>query len=271
MEKHFMNKYPRIGLGTWEINDREVCAETVARAIEIGYRHIDTAQFYKNEEYVGEGIAKSKVNREDLFVATKIWVDNLSRDKVMKTTEQSLHRLGLDYIDCLYVHWPAKTYEPQETLQAFEKLQEEGTIKHIGVSNFTVELLEQARDIMKKPIFANQVEMHPLNQQKKLRNYQIKNDIKLVAYSPFRHGTLFDNQDLQKIADGYECSVARLSLAWLLSKENVLPVPKARGKKHLVDNFKALELKLKAEDIERIDALDEENRFIDPPFAAWNN
>jgi 2,5-diketo-D-gluconate reductase B len=268
--ENFLGDYPRIGLGTWENTDREECINSVREGIKIGYRHIDTAQFYKNEEYVGEGIAQASVDRDELFVATKVWFKNMRYDDVIKSTEESLEKLGLDYVDCLYVHWPSKPYSAEETMPAFEELKKQGLIKYIGVSNFTIDLLKEAREVLSEPVFANQVEMHPLLQQADLREFQNEENIKLVAYSPFRHGTIFNNDTLEKIADKHNVSVARVCLAWQLSKQNVLPIPKARGEEHLRDNFLALQLELSPEDIALIDSIGPEDRYIDPPFGPWN-
>lgn len=264
-----LEKIPPVGLGTWENTDPEQCAHSVKTAIDIGYRHIDTAQFYNNEEAVGRGIASANIPREKLFVATKVWFKNLTYDGVLSSTAESLDKLGLDYLDCLYIHWPAGSYSLDETLPAFEKLVEENTIRHFAVSNFTVDLLDEARDFLTIPIFANQVEMHPLHQQNELRKYLNEQDIYLVAYSPFRHGTIFNNPVLNEIAEKYGISVAQVCLGWLKELEGVFPIPKATGREHLEDNFEAQNLELERDDLEKINMLDRQDRYVDPPFAAW--
>ena len=165
------DQMPMLGLGTWQNDDSQQCADSVETALEMGYRHVDTAQIYKNEDAVGDGIAAADVDREDIFLATKVWIDRLSSDDVISSTKDSLDRLGTDYLDLLYVHWPAGEYEPAETLQAFAELYEEGTIRNIGVSNFEPEHVDEARRAIDAPIFANQVELHPLLQQSELREY----------------------------------------------------------------------------------------------------
>ena len=265
-----LEEIPTIGFGTWENTDPEQCAYSVKTAIDLGYRHIDTAQFYDNERAVGRGIAESEVEREELFVATKVWFKNLTYDKVLSSTEESLEKLGLDYLDCLYIHWPAGPYDPDETLPAFEKLVEEKIVRNFAVSNFTVELIEEAADFLTIPIFANQVEMHPLHQQKEMREYLVENNMKLSAYSPFRHGTIFDNPTLNEIADKHEVSVARICLAWMRNLEGVYPIPKATGREHIEDNFGARKLDLPPADREKINSLDRQDRYVDPPFAPWH-
>lgn len=157
---------PAIGLGTWQNTDRDTCRESVATALELGYGHVDTAQAYGNEEYVGEGLADADVDRDEVFLATKVWTTEMRHDEVLTSTEKSLERLGTDYVDVLYVHWPAGEYEAEDTLAAFEELRESGRIRHIGVSNFTPRHLDEALDVV--DVAVNQVEMHPLLQQSEL-------------------------------------------------------------------------------------------------------
>ena len=146
---------PMLGLGTWENTDPETCVESVKTALECGYRHVDTAQVYDNEEAVGRGIVRADVDREDVFLATKVWIDNLGYEDVLETTRASLDRLGVDAVDLLYVHWPAGAYDPEETLRAFEELRDRGSIDRIGVSNFEPRHLETAREYLDGPVFAN--------------------------------------------------------------------------------------------------------------------
>jgi diketogulonate reductase-like aldo/keto reductase len=261
---------PALGFGTWQNDDPEQCTESVRTALEVGYRHVDTAQVYDNEAAVGGGIEAASVDREDVFLATKVWIDQLAHDDVLSSTEASLDRLGTDYLDLLYVHWPADAYDPEGTLSAFEELYEAGTIERIGVSNFETEHLDAAREAIDAPIFANQVEMHPLLQQQELREYCEDADIELVAYSPLARGQVFDVDVLSDIADDHGVSEAAVSLAWLREK-GVTAIPKATGEAHIRDNWSSLTLELSADDVERIDALDERRRLIDPDFGpdAW--
>ncbi|QLD91183.1 aldo/keto reductase [Natronomonas salina] len=261
---------PVLGLGTWENDDAEQCAESVRTALEAGYRHVDTAQIYGNEDAVGDGIAAADVDREDVFLATKVWIDELSHDDVIESTEESLDRLGTDYLDLLYVHWPAREYEAEETLGALEELKEDGKIDRIGVSNFEPEHLETAQDAIDAPIFANQVEMHPLLQQRELREYCADTDIELVAYSPLARGDVFDVDVISEIADAHDASAAQVSLAWLREK-GVTAIPKATGEDHIRDNWESLGASLSDEEVERIDDIDRTERQVHPDFApdAW--
>ena len=259
---------PMLGLGTWENEDPEQCTESVRSALETGYRHIDTAQAYGNEESVGEGIEQADVPREDVFLATKVWTSNLNYDDVIHSTTESLDKLDTGSVDLLYTHWPAEEYDPEDTLPAFEELKDRGAIDRIGVSNFEPEHLDEARDVLDEPIFANQVECHPLLPQKELRDYCDEHDIELVAYSPLARGKVFEIDELSEIADKHDASEAQVSLAWLRAK-GVTVIPKATSDDHIADNWASLGVDLDDEDIERIDGIDERERQVDPDFAPW--
>nr|WP_210423484.1 aldo/keto reductase [Halorussus marinus] len=261
---------PRLGLGTWQNTEGDQCAESVRTALEAGYRHIDTAQAYDNEESVGEGIAAADVDREDVFLATKIWTSNLAHDDVLSTAEESLDKLGVDYVDLLYVHWPANEYDPEGTLSAFDQLYEEGLIENVGVSNFEPRHLDEAREILDAPVFANQVEMHPLLPQDELVEYGREHDINLVAYSPLARGEVFDVPEIQDVAEKHDASPAQVSLAWLLQRDGVAAIPKATSEEHILDNWGARDLDLDDEDVAKIESIDTRERQVDPDFGPWN-
>ena len=261
---------PGLGLGTWQNEDPDACAESVRTALEHGYRHVDTAQIYGNEAAVGRGIAEADVDREEVFLATKVWIDSLAPEDVVASTAESLEKLGTDYLDLLYIHWPARAYDPDGTLSAFEKLYEEGTIERIGVSNFEPAHIETAQSAIEAPIFANQIEIHPLLQQRELRAFCADAGIELVAYSPLARGDVFDVDVIAEIAADHGVSEAQVSLAWLQTKD-VTPIPKATGTDHIRDNWASLALELTDAEIDRIDAIDTERRFVDPDFGpeSW--
>ncbi|MGZ0747478.1 aldo/keto reductase [Haloparvum sp. AD34] len=268
--------FDRLGYGTYQLEDPEACAAGVAHAIETGYRHIDTAQGYDNEEYVAEGIERAVANpdvdvdREDLFVATKLSTSNLAYDDAVETAKESREKLGVDSIDLLYVHWPINTYDPEETLPALDHLVEEGVIDRVGLSNFRPDQLDEAREILDADVFAHQVECHPLFQQDELREYAREDDHWLVAYSPIARNKVADNEVIAEIAAKHDASPARVSLAWLLSKETVAPIPKAESFDHVEDNWAARDLELDEEDIARIDAIEGGERIVDFDEAPWN-
>jgi 2,5-diketo-D-gluconate reductase B len=261
---------PVLGLGTWQNEDPDQCAESVRRALEMGYRHVDTAQIYDNEAAVGRGIAEASVDREAVFLATKVWIDSLDPEAVRETTEASLERLGTDYVDLLYVHWPAGEYAPEATLGAFEALHERGAVRRVGVSNFEPHHLETAREAVDVPIFANQVEMHPLLQQSELRSYCADAGIELVAYSPLARGDVLGSEVLSAVAADRGVSEAQVSLAWL-RELGVTAIPKATGADHIRDNWASLELSLTDEELERIAAIERTDRKVHPEFGpeAW--
>ena len=265
----YSDAMPMLGLGTWENEDPDACAESVETALEMGYRHIDTAQIYGNEESVGEGLAAADVDREEIFLATKVWIDDLDHEGVIETTDESLDRLGVDSVDLMYVHWPSRTYDAEETLAAFNELHADGKIDRIGVSNFEPDQLREAIEISDAPIVANQVECHPLLQQEELRAVCEEEDVDLVAYSPLARGDVFDVQELQEIADDHDASPAQVSLAWL-RQQGITAIPKATSEAHIRDNWQSLSLTLSDAEIKRIESIDQTGRRVDPGFGPWN-
>lgn len=266
-ERHGM---PTLGFGTWKLTDRQQCVDAVTAALDAGYRHVDTAQVYDNEAAVGEGIARADVPREDVFLATKVWVSNLSPDDVIVSVEESLDRLGTDHVDLLYVHWPAGPYDPAATLGAFADLRDEGPVERIGVSNFEPGHIDRAREVLGEYPFANQVEMHPLLQQQELREYADGRDLELVAYSPLARGKVFDVPELSEIARKYGVSEAQVGLAWL-REMGVTPIPKSGRADHVRENWRSLGVELDAEDLALVDSIERTHRCVHPDLApaAW--
>ncbi|WP_324761033.1 aldo/keto reductase [Haloarcula montana] len=262
---------PELGLGTWQNTDPETCSETVRTALEMGYRHVDTAQYYGNEEAVGAGIEAADVPRDEIFVGSKVHAEKfgLAYDEVIEGLEVTLDRLGLDYLDLLYVHWPVGNYDAAETLPAFDELIDRGRIGHVGVCNFDIDLLEEAIEGLDTPLFAHQAETHPLLQQDDLVAHADERGYHHIAYSPLARGNVFDIPELVDIAEKHETSPAQVSLAWLLSRESVAAVPKATSEPHLRDNYDAPSLELDDEDIERINAIERSERFVSRDGAPW--
>jgi diketogulonate reductase-like aldo/keto reductase len=261
---------PMLGLGTWENDDLSQCADSVTTALNMGYRHVDTAQIYRNEEGVGDGIAAADVDREDVFLASKVWIDKLAPEDVAASTRESLEKLGTEYVDLMYVHWPADQYDPAETLPAFAELQDDGLVDRIGVSNFEPHHLDTARDVLGGQPFANQVEMHPMLPQTELREYAADNDVELVAYSPLARGGVFDVPELSEVAEKHDASEAQVSLAWL-NELGVTAIPKATSEAHIRDNWQSLGVELDAADVATIDDIDRRDRRVDPDFGPdWD-
>ncbi len=265
-----MADFSRFGLGTYQNTDASQCVESVATAIDIGYRHIDTAQGYDNEEAVGEGISESGVDVDDLFVATKLDTGNLGYDDVLETAEASADKLGVDAIDLLYVHWPLNTYDPEETLPALDELYDDGLIRNVGLSNFRPDQLDEAIDRLDAPLFAHQVEMHPLLPQEELRTYAREDDHWLVAYCPVARGEVVGVDEIEAVAEKHDATPYQISLAWLLAKDAVAPIPKATSEDHIRENYEALGIELDGEDVEKIDGIEREARLVDFDEAPWN-
>ena len=260
---------PTFGLGTWQNDDPETCAETVERALRMGYRHIDTAQAYGNEGLVGEGIERSDVDRDEIFLATKIWNSDLGGDEAIAAAHDAVDNLGVDGVDLLYVHWPAGAYDPVETFRAFDELVEQGVTERIGISNFEPEQIETAVATAEHDIFAHQFECHPMLQQEAVRSATEEQGIEPVAYSPLARGEVFGQKPISAIADAHDVSEAQVSLAWLRER-GVTAIPKASSEAHLRDNWSSVALELDADELARIDALDAERRMVDPEFGPWN-
>lgn len=259
---------PPLGLGTWKLKGAD-CEKAVLKGLAIGYRHVDTAQVYHNEAEVGAGLATALetgiVTRAEVVVATKVWITRLSRKKLKPSLLTSLQALRLDYVDVAYVHWPARKYKAEETLPALAELVDDRLVRHVGVSNFTPELLDEAQAACPKPIAVNQVEHHPWLPQRELREYCAAHDIRLVAYSPLGQGNILDDPALLEVGQKHDATPAQVALAWIMAHDAV-PIPKATSEAHLRDNFGALEVTLDADDLARVNAIPREKRFLNPPF-----
>ena len=254
------NKIPAIGFGTYKAQEDEGIA-AVKKAIETGYRLIDTAAKHENEEAVGKAIKQSGIAREELMITTKLWRENLGYESTKKAFETSLAKLDLDYIDLYLIHWPAnaKNYENwqkanNDSWRAMEELVKEGKIKNIGVSNFWPEHLEpllEAAEI--KPVI-NQIEFHPGYWQPELTRYCKENNILIEAWSPLARGKVFESEEIKAIAKKYNKSVAQICLRWIL-EHNALVIPKSSTPERIEDNFDIFDFQLNAEDIKTIDNL----------------
>jgi len=261
----------RLGLGTYSLTD-EAGIEAMVSAIEAGYRHLDTARLYGNESEVGEAIDRAAVDREDLFVATKVAhfeEPEPTPEYVREAVAESKRRLGVDTIDLLYHHWRRDTADIETVLPVIEELVEAGDVDRLGVSNYTADDLAAAADLVDVPIVANQIEMHPLLPQRALRQRHRERDVTTVAYSPLAQGAVFETPEIVEVADEYDTSPAVVSLAWLLSKGDVVPIPRSSSPEHIRANRTALELDLDEADLRRIDSIERTVRCEDPDWMAW--
>ncbi len=259
---------PKIGLGTWML-EGERCREIVEQALVVGYRHIDTAQMYENEPKVGAGILAGinqlGIERDDLWITTKLGLDNLTRDRVKRSTQESLKHLALDYVDLLLIHWPSDRVPLRETLEAMMHLQHDGLVRYLGVSNFTPSLLEEAMEIA--PILVNQIEYHPFLGQDRRRAIADRNELCLTAYSPLARGRVPKNEVLRDIGERYGKSATQVALRWLTQQRNVCAIPKGSSVEHLKEDFDIFDFELSADEANRIDRLERGERLIDPEWA----
>ncbi|MFI3378128.1 aldo/keto reductase [Mammaliicoccus sciuri] len=256
---------PELGLGVYKIGDADV-ERVVHTAIDAGYRAIDTAWFYKNEKALGEALKTVNINREDLFITTKLWNDFQGYDATIKAFNDSLESLQLTYIDMYLIHWPCPADGLFiETYKALETLYKEGKIKAIGVCNFKEHHLEQLLAETEVIPAVNQVEFHPLFNQKALQAYCESKGIKLMAWSPLmRGGEWLNNADLQSIADQYNKTVAQVIIKWHL-QQGRLVIPKSQNDNRIRENFDVFDFELSDEDLAKIDQLNtDERQFRDP-------
>ncbi|MFB6296072.1 MAG: aldo/keto reductase [Halobacteriales archaeon] len=245
---------PKLGLGTWQ-NTGAQCAETVRTALQMGYRHVDTAQAYDNEAMVGDGIAAAGVDREDVFLTTKVWRSNLRGDEVVASVEDSIDRLGVGYVDLLLIHWPHPRVPVAETLEAMADLRADGLVSHLGVANFTRSGLEEAMEATEAPLVTDQVLYNPLADQSDLVSFCAGTDLALTAYSPLARGAVLGNDVLAGIGERYGKTAAQVALRWLLQQDGVVAIPKATGPTHLEENLDVFDFSLTDGEMERIDGL----------------
>lgn len=257
---------PKIGFGTWQV-DSPTAALMVGAAIDMGYRHIDTAQMYENEGGVGAGIEASGISRDELFVTTKIANDRHSPSDLVASVETSLEMLGTDHVDLLLLHWPGEWEQVTAALATMASVQASGMAHHIGVSNFTLEQLEVAHT--HAPLEVLQVECHPFFQQNELRQWCVDHDWILTAYSPIAQGAVADDDTLAEIAEHHGTSAVAVALAWLMGEPNVVTIPRTTNPRHLAANWEARHLRLDDDERDRIRGLDRDQRIVDPSFAPW--
>lgn len=259
------------GLGTYSLTDEDG-TDIIRTALESGYRHVDTARVYGNESEVGNALDMAAVEREDVLVATKVAhaeEPEPTSDYVRTAVNESRDRLGVDRIDLLYHHWPRHESDVETVLPVFEELVEEEAVANVAVSNYPIRYLERIEELIDIPIIANQIEMHPLLQQTELYDYLRERNIHLVAYSPIAQGDVFDVPELVDIAAKHGTTPASVSLAWLLDKEGVTPIPRSSSPEHIKANLSARDLTLDGGDIATIESIDREKRLEDLEWMEW--
>ncbi len=260
---------PAVGLGVWKTPEGREVEQSVEWALEIGYRLIDTAKIYGNEQGVGKAIKNSGVPRDQIFVTTKLWNSDQGQSTTLKAIDESLEKLGLDYVDLYLVHWPyaawpfeKKDDSPamrQETWQAMEQIYKSGKAKTIGVSNYTIKHLEEMNSYAKIPPVVNQVEFHPFLYQKELLDYCKQNNIIIEAYCPLVHGEKLHDPRIGEIAQKYDKTNAQVLLRWSLQHGNIV-IPKSTHRERLEENFQVFDFELAGEDMVVLDSMDENYR-----------
>ena len=263
---------PAIGLGTWTLKG-EAATGLVAGAIQAGYRHIDTAVMYENEAAVGEGIRVSGVPRDEVFLTTKVWHTDLAEGDLQRSVEESLKRLGFDAVDLALIHWPSKSVPLAESIEALNQVRDSGMARHIGLSNFTVPLIEQAVAASRHPLVCNQVEYHPFLNQDRVLAACRKHGLALVSYSPLgRGGEMFLQAAIQKAAERHGKSPAQIVLRWQVQQEGVVAIPRSQNPQRIAENLDVFDFTLSEDEMAAISALRGRNvRICDFDFSPqWD-
>jgi diketogulonate reductase-like aldo/keto reductase len=259
-------RIPLLGLGTWDLRGR-VCARVVEQALRLGYRHIDTAEMYDNEREVGEGFRASGVKRNDVFVTTKIWPSHFAPRELERAARESMVRLRLSEADLVLLHWPNPQIPLAETLGALCKVKRDGLARHIGISNFTVALMDEALRLSSEPLVCNQFECHPFLDQSKLIDACRRNGMAVVAYSPIAKGRVGDDETLSRIGAAHKKSAAQVCLRFLV-QQNIVVIPRTSKVERLSENAAIFDFTLGAREMADISALARrDGRLVNSAFS----
>ncbi|MBB4301550.1 diketogulonate reductase-like aldo/keto reductase [Rhodobium orientis] len=262
---------PAIGMGTWRLSgaDGQRAVET---ALEVGYRHIDTAEIYGNEREVGAAIAASGIRRDELFVTTKAWHDHIGAGDLQRAAEASLERLGLAHADLYLIHWPNPDIPLGQSLEALADVKARGLARAVGVSNFPALLLEEAIRLSPVPLALNQVEMHPYLAQSAVMDVAHRNGLAVTAYCPIARNTVAEDPVVVAIAEAHGKTPAQVALRWLIQKGGVIAIPKSSHRKRLIENLDVFDFELTTGEAAAIDGLSRsDGRIVDPDFApSWD-
>jgi diketogulonate reductase-like aldo/keto reductase len=260
---------PAIGLGTWQLRD-EACTEAVRWGLEAGYRHVDTAAMYENEEAVGEGLRASGLPREAVFVTTKVWPSDLRPGDLQRSAEASLRRLGLSRVDLLLIHWPNLEIPLKDSIGALNDAKRRGLARHIGVSNFSAKLLEEAVRLSAEPLVANQCEYHPYLDQSRVRDACRRHGLAFTSYCPLGKGGLTRDPVIQGIADRHGRTPAQVVLRWHVQQPGTIAIPKSGNKDRIAQNLDVFDFSLEADEMARISGLARpDGRMVSPGWAAF--
>lgn len=261
---------PCLGLGTFRMTGDE-CRFAVESALELGYRHLDTAEMYGNEQDVGAALASSAVTRSQVHITSKVWHENLTQERMRLSIERTLRNLRTGYLDLYMVHWPSPTMDLYEVMDTMTSFLESGMTRAIGVCNFPLGLLKKTVDAIGAPIACHQIEYHPYLQQRAMLEYLHEKGIPLVAYAPLAQGRASSDPTLEAIGSKYGATAAQVALAWAVDQDRVIAIPKAKGRESQISNLAAMQLTLDDDDRQAIATLPKNLRYVDPPFAPdWN-
>jgi 2,5-diketo-D-gluconate reductase B len=267
-----MHTIPAFGLGTFRLKEQQAI-DSVTNGLELGYRHIDTAQIYGNEADVGKAIAASKLARRELFVTTKIWTDNLTGDKLIPSLKESLEKLQLEQVDLTLIHWPAPndSIAVATYMEALAQAKAQGLTKLIGVSNFTIAHLQQAIDAVgAQEIATQQIEIHPFLQNRKVVDFARSQGIHLTAYMPLAYGRVMNDATMLDIAKAHDANPAQIALAWSLQQGFAI-IPSSTKRANLESNLAAQNIRLTDAEMQAIAKLDRNARIANPDFAPrWD-
>lgn len=259
---------PLLGFGTYKLPGEQV-REPLIHSLEIGYRHIDTADYYQNHEVIGDVWKNSGIPRNQLWITSKLWWENLLAATVLRTAERFIKELSTDYLDLLLIHWPNKSVAMSETLGAMERLKQAGKIRFIGVSNFTERHLAEALETGVE-LLTNQVECHPTFNQTSLRTFCEAQGVSLTAYMPIGRGVDLSDPTVKELATNYGRPRSQVILNWHRA-HGVIAIPKATSRAHIEENWEALEWNLSKEDAERIDQIKQQPRLVNPEFGEFDD
>jgi len=262
------DELPMVGQGTWNI-EGETLRDALEAGLDAGYTHVDTAEGYHNEATIGEVLAEASVDREDLFLTSKVLPKNLGYESVIRSCEESLEKLGTDYLDLYLIHWPNPAISVRETLQAMAHLKEEGLVRNVGVSNFSTYQLSAALHVSPVDIAVNQIEFHPYLQRPDLVEFCREHDVEIEAAAPLARTGIFEDEVLQELAEKYDRSVAQIALKWAVER-GVTVLPKSTSPEHVRANLALFDWSIEEADLARIDELDRGQAVYDDRIRSWD-
>jgi len=260
---------PVVGAGTWRLSGDTV-RQSVTAALDAGYTHVDTAEGYMNEPEIGDAIAASDVDRDDIFLTSKVLAKNLHYESVIAACEDSLEKLGTDYLDLYLVHWPNPAISLRETMDAMATLHDQGKVKNVGVSNFSAYQLSAAHHVSDVPIAVNQIEFHPWFQRPDLTEYCRDTDTTIEAAAPLARMAFIEDDTIQDIADAYDKTPVQVILRWAI-EQDVVVLPRSSSSDHVRENLELFDWELDAADRDRITALDQDHPVYDHPARDWTD